>query len=270
MQEEEFLFFCELVKRNSGIHLEKGKEYLIKARLSDVAQTLGCSNFTDFYQRVKSNPTSDIIDKIIEAITTPETCFFRDISPFEALKTHILPEIAKRKKKVKSLRIWSAASSTGQEAYSVAMAIQDMGDLFKDWNVHILGTDISNRVLKIARSANYSKHEISRGMPVTLLSKYFKENSNEWALDEEIKRMVDFKKFNLFDGFSGFGMFDIIFCRNVLIYFETSAKKSILDRMSQNLDRNGFLVLGSTETVFGITKSYERKSFGRFACYQVS
>ncbi|MGR3317861.1 MAG: CheR family methyltransferase [Candidatus Anammoxibacter sp.] len=269
MQEQEFLFFCDLVKKKAGIHLTKGKEYLVSTRLEDVSKSLGCPNFTDFYRRVKFNSTPEIIEKIIEAITTPETCFFRDTSPFDALKTHILPEIVERKKTIKSLRIWSAASSTGQEAYSIAMTIQDMKEMFNGWYIHIMSTDISDKVLKIARSGKYTQFEISRGMPITLLSKYFKDNGNGWSVDEKIKRMVEFRKFNLFDPYINFGMFDLIFCRNVLIYFETSDKKSILERMAKNLNRNGYLILGSTETIFGITDKYTKQSFGRFACYKV-
>ncbi len=269
MQPEEFLFFCDLVKKKSGVHLDHSKEYLVKARLNDVAKDLGCPTFTDFYRRIKFNSTHALIEKIIEAITTPETCFFRDASPFEALKTYILPEVAERKKSVKSLRIWSAASSTGQEAYSIAMTISDMMHLFNGWYIHIMGTDISNKVVKKAKEAEYSQFEMSRGMPVTFLSKYFKKDDTKWCLDEKIKKMVEFRKFNLFDSFVNFGMFDLIFCRNVLIYFETLDKKSILDRMAANLDRNGSLFLGSTETVFGVSNKYTKMTLGRYFCYQV-
>lgn len=270
MLNEEFLFFCNLVKKETGIHLDASKEYLVKARLGDVAKDLGCPSFTDFYRRVRFNSTPKIVDQIVEAITTGETSFFRDTSPFEALKDSILPEIAERKKGVKSLRIWSAASSTGQEAYSIAMTINDRIDLFNKWYIHIIGTDISSKVLKCAREAQYSQFEMSRGMPVTFLSKYFKKNGTKWCLDEKIKRMVEFRKFNLFDSYVNFGMFDIIFCRNVLIYFETTDKKSILDRMAANLDRNGYFFLGSTETVFGVSNKFTKKTFGRHSCYKVS
>jgi len=270
MLEEEFVFFCDLVKKEAGIHLEKGKEYLVQARLDDVSKSIGCSSFTDFYRRVKFNSTPQLTDKIIEAITTPETCFFRDASPFEALKSHILPEIYEKKKSVKSLRIWGAASSTGQEAYSIAMILQDMKEMFDGWYIHIMSTDISNRVLNIAKAGKYSQFEISRGMPINLLSKYFKkEKDGSWIVDEKIKRMVEFRKFNLFDSYANFGMFDIIFCRNVLIYFTTEDKKGILERMAQNLDKRGHLVLGSTETIFGITDKFTKRTFGKFVSYQV-
>ncbi len=269
MQQEEFLFFCDFIKKKAGIHLDNSKEYLVQARLDDVSKSLGCPTFTDFYRRVKFNSTPDLTDKIIEAMTTPETCFFRDTSPFDALKNHLLPELFEKKKDIKSLRIWSAASSTGQEAYSIAMTLRDMQDMFGGWYIHIMSTDISNRVLKIARSGKYSQFEVSRGMPVNLLSKYFQKTDGGWAVDDKIKRMVEFRKFNLFDTFVNFGTFDLIFCRNVLIYFTTADKKNILDRMASNLDKRGHLILGSTETIFGITDKYTKKSYGRFASYQI-
>ena len=270
MHEEEFAFFCDLIKRKCGIYLEAGKEYLVEARLDDVAKSLGCPSFTDFYRRVKFNSTPDIIERIIEAITTPETSFFRDASPFEALKTYFLPEIAERKKQTKSLRIWSACCSTGQEAYSTAMTIQDIGHLFEGWYVNILGTDISNKVLDIARAASYSQHEISRGLPVTHIPKYLRKDASRWVMNDKIRKMVDFRKLNLFDDFQGLGVFDLVFCRNVLIYFTVSDKKGILERLVQNVDRNGALILGSTETIFGITDVYTKKTFGKLVYYQVN
>ena len=197
MLDEEFVFFCDLIKKKCGIYLEAGKEYLVEARLDDVAKSLGCPTFTEFYRRVKFNSTPEIIEKIIEAITTPETSFFRDASPFEVLKSHILPEVAVRKKQTKSLRIWSACCSTGQEPYSIAMTVLDLAHLFDGWHVSILGTDISNKVLNIARVASYSQHDISRGLPVTHVTKYLKKSATRWVMDDKIRSMVEFKKLNL-------------------------------------------------------------------------
>ena len=211
-QEQEF--FSQLVYNHSGIALGPEKTYLFENRLSEVAKIVGCPNLAELCKRARANLTTELRDLIVEAMTTNETLFFRDTSPFEALKLKIIPDIIKRKSGTnKVLRIWSAACSTGQEAYSIAIMLNEcFPEIVSTWNVEIFGTDISTQVVNKAISGKYSQIEVNRGLPITYLIKYFKQQGSEWIISDKVKRMCKFKKMNLKDNLSSLNSFDIIFC----------------------------------------------------------
>jgi len=271
MNSQEQEFFSQLVYTYSGIALGPDKTYLFENRLSEVAKAIGCPTLSDLYRRAKFNMTNDLRDRIVEAMTTNETLFFRDSAPFDALRTKIIPDIIKRKSNTsKTLRIWSAACSTGQESYSISMLLHEaFPDIVSNWSVEIFGTDISSQVIDRAKKGRYSQIEVNRGLPITYLIKYFKQHGSEWVLDERIKRICKFQKMNLKDDLTGLGTFDIIFCRYVLIYFDLPIKQKIFKEFTKLLGNDGVLFLGSSETIFGISDDFVKEEAGKAIYYKV-
>lgn len=253
-------FFSQLVYNHSGISLGPEKTYLFENRLGELAKIIGCKDIAELLRLAKTNLTADLRDKIVEAMTTNETLFFRDKSPFEAMRTTLIPNIIKRKSATtKILRIWSAACSTGQEAYSIAMLLnENFPEILSTWNVEIFGTDISAQVVDKATRGKYSQIEVNRGLPVTHLIKYFKQEASEWVINDKIKRICKFKILNLKDNLSSLNSFDIIFCRYVLIYFDLGGKQKIFRDFMKLLGNEGILFLGASETIFGITEDFQR------------
>lgn len=243
------------IKSLSGIVLTKDKSYLLESRLNPLLQKHGCATLEQFALKFISQNTGPIVDEVIDAMTTNETLFFRDNKPFDTFKTVCLPHLMKNRPE-KKIRIWSAAASTGQEAYSLCMILKEMGAALAGWQFDILGTDLCNKALQKAQEATYTQFEVQRGMPIMLLMKYFTQNGDKWHLKDEIKNMVSFKKFNLLDNSSAFGKFDVVMLRNVLIYFDMPTKKAILDKIAQQLRPDGFLFLGGAETVVGVTNTF--------------
>jgi chemotaxis protein methyltransferase CheR len=270
MTSEEQTFFSQLVYTHSGIALGADKTYLFDNRLSEVAKSIGCPSLTDLYRRAKFNMTTDLLERIVEAMTTNETLFFRDSAPFDALKNSLIPEIMKRKAATnRTLRIWSAASSSGQEIYSIAMLLQDnFPDLMNNWNVELLASDISMQMVNKAQKGRYSQIEVNRGLPITFLIKYFHQHGSEWLIDEKIKKNIHFKRINLKDTLIGIGPFDLIFCRYVLIYFDLPIKQQIFKQFKKLLASDGSLFLGSSETIFGITDEFAKFENGRAIFYR--
>ena len=268
-QEQEF--FSQLVYNHSGIALGPEKTYLFENRLGEVAKIVGCPNLAELCRRAKTNLTPDLRDMIVEAMTTNETLFFRDTSPFEVMKKKIIPDIVKRKSGTsKVLRIWSAACSTGQEAYSIAIMLNEFfPEIVSTWNIEILGTDISSKVVNKATSGRYSQIEVNRGLPIAYLIKYFKQEASEWIISDKIRRMCKFKKLNLKDNLFTLGSFDVIFCRYVLIYFDLQGKQKIFRDFIKLLGNDGILFLGSSETIFGITDDFQRSAFGEAIYYKL-
>ncbi|WP_163339229.1 protein-glutamate O-methyltransferase CheR [Desulfopila sp. IMCC35008] len=257
----------------SGIFLDQSKSYLLETRLSSVAETNGCKTYHELHQKAKREPSKKIERAIVDAISTNETLFFRDTGPFELLKHKILPEVIDARTPSAptlktQVRIWSAASSTGQELYSIAIIIKELlGDLSK-YNVSLLGTDISDTAIAQASYGKYNKFEIERGLDRPTLQKYFKLLGDSWKINDEIRAMVNFRKLNLMQPFTSLGKFDIIFCRNVAIYFTMQDRKKLFNKIADSLTDDGFLVIGSTESLTGVCPRFVPKRHLRSIFYQ--
>lgn len=267
---EQFKFFSQLVKDSSGIALTRGKEYLLESRLNELCKVLGLRDIDALYQKAKFKMTPRLKEQIVEAMTTNETYFFRDQHPFDTLKKHIIKELMARNEPRKELRFWSAAASTGQEAYSIAMIIAEHFPQLANWRVDILGTDISQQAISKAREGRYTQVEVNRGLPITMLVKYFKQQGAFWMVQDKLKKLVKFRQFNLLSPFVGIGQFDCIFCRYVLIYFDQETKKKITDKLVKVLRPEGYLFLGATETPVGLDPSMKRVTFGKTICWKKS
>lgn len=270
MNTSDFTFLTDMIKDRSGIVLSADKGYLIESRLVPVAQRNSLSTVEDLVKKMRAAPNSSLAEEVTEAMTTNESFFFRDKTPFEFLQDHIVPEFVKSRGSNKRLNFWCAAASTGQEPYSIAMVLKEMNAQMPGWSYKILGTDLSNEVLEKAKAGAYSQFEVQRGLPINLLVKYFKQTGETWMIDPAIRAMVQYKAYNLLESFSSLGKFDVIYLRNVLIYFDRETKKSILERAAQILAPDGYIILGAAETVIGITDAlaplkshrglYQRKS----------
>ena len=270
MNTSDFTFLTDMIKDRSGIVLSADKGYLIESRLVPVAQRNGLSTVEDLVKKMRAAPNSPLAEEVTEAMTTNESFFFRDKTPFDFLKDYIVPEFVKSRGSNKKLNFWCAAASTGQEPYSIAMVLKEMNAQMPGWSYKILGTDLSNEVLEKAKAGTYSQFEVQRGLPINLLVKYFKQTGETWMIDPAIRAMVEYKAYNLLESFSSLGKFDVIYLRNVLIYFDRETKKSILERAAQILAPDGYIILGAAETVIGITDAlaplkshrglYQRKS----------
>lgn len=249
-------YFSQLLYQRSGLVLSADKAYLIQSRLGPIARKWKSANLDDLIQRLRDRKEETLIGEIVEAMTTNESFFFRDQKPFDQFRQYILPLLLKNRASQKSIRIWSAACSTGQEAYSLAMILSEVEIQWRGWKVDIIGTDLSNEVLTKAKMGCYSQFEVQRGLPVTLLVKYFKQTAQGWQIDQKIRNMVQFKAFNLLNDPSSLGKFDLVFCRNVLIYFDQATKTKVLANISRLMPDDGFLVLGGAETILGLGNNF--------------
>lgn len=256
--QETLNFFFSLLHRESGLTLDESKSYLIETRLEPIADKEGFPSIDDLCRHMRKNPSSNLCQKVVDAMMTTETSFFRDITPFEVLKDVILPNLINTNDKTRKIRIWSAGCSSGQEPYSIAMIICEMASKLRLWDIEILATDIAEGALERARAGVYSQYETQRGLSATHLTRFFSQQGSKWEIRPEVKRFVKFKKLNFLSGFSIIGDFDIIFCRNVLIYFDVNTKTKILERFTNILSPGGVLLLGGTETPFGITDEFIR------------
>ncbi|MFT6579873.1 MAG: chemotaxis protein methyltransferase CheR [Alphaproteobacteria bacterium] len=253
MKPQDIDLYSKVVKARSGLHLTPEKAYLLESRLLPVARDFGYDSVESLASSVRMFPKEPELEAITEAMTTNETLFFRDNGPFERFRDNILPPLMKARATHKRLRIWCAAASTGQEPYSLAMTLLEMGAAVAGWNIEIIGTDISKEALRKAQSGLYNQFEIQRGMPITLLIKYFDQEEQGWRIKKQIRDMVRYKPLNLMGDFSSLGRFDIVFCRNVLIYFERDIKAEVLGNVRKLMPTDGALFLGAAETVVGIT-----------------
>lgn len=246
-------YLSELVKVRSGLVLSEEKAYLIESRLGPLARQMGLDGLDQLFRSLRDQPTERLLSEVTEAMTTNESFFFRDKTPFEHLEKVVLPELLERQGGAKQLRIWCAAASNGQEPYSIAMILKGLGAKLNGWNVEILATDIAKSVLERAKQGTYSQFEVQRGLPIQLLVKHFEKQGENWRVKADLRSMVKFREFNLLDDYRGLGRFDIVFCRNVLIYFDRDTKQNVLERIRATMPDEGFLVLGAAETVLGIT-----------------
>lgn len=249
-------FLISLIKERSGICLTEEKLYLLDSRLQPIARKHHKDNIDNLVQLLRSEPHEAIIRDVIEAMTTNESSFFRDTKPFEQFRDIAIPYLAKHSPNKKHFRIWSAACSTGQEPYSIAMTLLESQQQ-NDFTFEILATDIADNVIEKARRGVYTQFEVQRGVPITLLIKYFTQNENNWEIKDNIKEMVTFQNFNLLDNPTSLGVFDVIFCRNVLIYFDQEVKMRALDNLKQCLEPHGLLFLGCSESIFTNTAAFQ-------------
>ncbi len=249
-------FLRGLLKQRSGLDLSADKQYLVESRLVPLARKAGLPGIAELVQKMKGGGAEALTTVVVEAMTTNETFFFRDKIPFDHLRDTILPMLQQSRAGRKSLRIWSAACSTGQEPYSIAMLLKEKAQALSGWRIEIVATDLSQEVLEKSRSGIYSQFEVQRGLPIQLLVKYFAQVGELWQLNSEIRGMVQHRQLNLLQDFAHLGKFDVIFCRNVLIYFDQETKISIFDRMAKVMEADGMLMLGAAESVVGITDAF--------------
>lgn len=257
MRPDDLRFLTDLLKRRSGLVLGPDKAYLLESRLNPLARRLGHADLDAMIAAMRLKPTEALLSAVTEAMTTNETLFFRDGRPFQQFADAILPRLISARASRRRLRIWCAAASTGQEPYSIAMLIEEAGAKLAGWNIEILATDLSDDVLQRARSAAYSQFEVQRGLPVQRLARFFRQHGTSWIIKDEVRRHVTFAKHNLLDDNRKLGQFDVVFCRNVLIYFDVDAKRRIIEQIATMLPSDGYLFLGGTETVLGITQAFE-------------
>lgn len=259
MSPDEFEFISQLLKKRSGLALTQDKIYLLESRLAPLARSANCADLSAFLRQMRLSPDEKIIAQVVDAMTTNESMFFRDQKPFDQLRQFILPRFKAERGPAARMRIWSAACSNGQEPYSIAMCLQEEAAKMAGCTYEIVATDISPRVLEKAQSGIYTQFEIQRGLPITLMLKYFKQlPDNTWQANEVLRGMVQFRMLNLLENFVTLGKFDLILCRNVLIYFDEATKRDILERIGQLLNPGGVLMLGSTESTMGVTSCFRQ------------
>lgn len=256
MTPQDYAFLQGFLKEKSGLVLSEDKQYLIESRLMPVARKAGLGGIAELIAKLRSPGERVLQTAVVEAMTTNESFFFRDKTPFEHFVDTIIPHLVQSRQRGR-VRIWCAAASTGQEPYSLAMCLKENAAKLGGLSFEIIGTDISNEVLEKAKAGYYTQFEVQRGLPVQLLLKYFKQHGEMWQIAPEIRSMITYKQFNLLDSFASMGQFDVIFCRNVLIYFDQATKTDIMNRLAKQMPNDGYLLLGAAETVVGLTTSFQ-------------
>lgn len=271
----EFSLISKYILTISGISLDTGKEYLIETRLRPILKKYNCNSFKDLYDSAIRDPKKTIEKEIIDAISTNETYFFRDKNPFELLKFKVLPDLidkrasSQRPNSPVNLRIWSSASSTGQEIYSTAMILHELGIAnSRQYNVKLVGTDISDAAIAKASYGKYNKFEVARGLTPDRLKKHFSKMGEDWRIKDEVRSMVSFQKTNLLKPISTIGKFDIIFCRNVAIYFNPPDRKKLYQTIANSLEKDGYLIIGSTESLTNDTQMFKPQRYLNSTFYQ--
>jgi len=262
---DNYRFLQAHVYSEVGIVLDDNKHYLFESRLAPIVRLLNFTSVNDLCVLLRAKTNSEVSRQVVEAMTTNETYFFRDPAHYEAIRNTLLPKLKEEKRDTRKLRFWSAASSTGQEAYSLAMLLLEEG--LKDWNTQILGTDFSSKVLERARAGVYQQIEVNRGLPTPLLVKYFSRSGLDWRLNEEVKRMARFEAIDLRKSMRTLGPFDLVLCRNVMIYFDIETKRKIMKELHSTLFRGGWLLLGGSETAFGFEEWFDRRVLGNMTVY---
>lgn len=257
MNVSDFEFIARLLKERSGLSLTKDKAYLLESRLNPVARKWNFAGFDELAQAIRAGNNEALLVDVTEAMTTNESFFFRDRKPFEQFREAVLPHLLEQRASTRAIRIWSAACSSGQEPYSIAMILKERAADLAGWNIEIVATDLARPVLEKAKQGMYSQFEVQRGLPVRLLIKYFAQVGERWQIDEGIRRMVRFAPFNLLHDPSPLGPFDVVFCRNVLIYFDQPTKTRVLENIANLLAPDGTLYLGGAETVLGTTERFQ-------------
>ncbi len=257
MTPQDYAYLSKLLNERSGLQLAGDKQYLIESRLLPVARQNNCGSIGELVTKLKAFAEEPLRQRVTEAMTINESFFFRDKTPFERFQDTVLPHMLKARAATRRIRVWCAAASSGQEPYSLAMMFKQAQQEFSGWKIEIVATDISTEVLEKAKSGLYTQFEVQRGLPIQLLLKYFKQDGDQWRISQELRDMVHYKQHNLLDDFSSLGMFDVIFCRNVLIYFDSKTKQDVLTRIARSLVKDGHLLLGAAETVVGFTSLFQ-------------
>ncbi len=273
----EFKVLAKYILDISGIALDVGKEYLIETRLKPILDEHNCKSFSELYTKAKMDPGKNVEKQIIDAISTNETYFFRDISPFELLQHKIIPDLVDKRntasqgKQPIQIRIWSAASSTGQEVYSIAIVLKELYLESPRYDIKLLGTDISNDAIAKASYGRYNKFEVARGLTSSRLGKYFnKDGEDSWRIKDEIRSVAGFKKMNLMEPFPGVGQFDVILCRNVAIYFTQEDRQKLYEKIAGALAPDGYLLIGSTESLSNETTLFAPQKYLKSFFYQLT
>jgi chemotaxis protein methyltransferase CheR len=255
MTSEDFDYIRKFLRERSAIALDDGKEYLVETRLAPLIREHQLGSITELVGQLRAHPFHPLRTRIVEAMVTTETTFFRDAQPFEALRKTVIPELVQKRSAERTLTIWSAACSTGQEPYSLALLIREHFPQLSGWTIELIATDLSRDVLARAREGRFSQIEINRGLPATLLVKYFQQHGNTWQLRADVRGMVEFQELNLAQAWPPLPRMDIVLLRNVMIYFEVEVKKQILGRVGRVLRPDGYLLLGGAETTFSLDAS---------------
>ena len=266
---DDFQAVKQILLENSGIALAAGKEYLVEGRLQSLVYSEEFEDIHALVVKLNGNRDGDLVKNVVEALTTNETSFFRDKHPFETLRTGVIPDLFNNPQLGKQITIWSAASSSGQEPYSLAMLLADSFAWATDWQISIVASDISEEMLAKCRSGRYSQFEISRGLPPHYLPRFFQRAGSQWQVKAEIRERIDFRTLNLCGDWKGLPRMDIIFMRNVLIYFDTDTKKAILEKILQVLKPGGYLFLGSGETPVALEDRFQSTDFSTSACFKL-
>ncbi len=268
MKPDDFEFVSRLIKSKSGLVLSQDKTYLLESRLMPIARKRGLKDLTELIGTLRGGDRN-LVEEVVDAMTTNESFFFRDTKPFDQFRHVVLPHMIKARASKKHLRIWCAAASSGQEPYSLAMILDEFKSQLAGWRIDIIGTDISREILTKARAGLYSQFEVQRGLPISLLVKYFQKKEDQWQISADLRSRVQYKEFNLLDDFRPLGQFDVVYCRNVLIYFDQPTKSDVLSRISALMPDDGFLFLGGAETVLGISDKFKPLARQR-GIYQLS
>ena len=257
MTSEDFDYLRALLKERSGLVLAPEKQYLAESRLLPLVRRHGMETLDELVAALRVRRAPALVSEVVDAMTTNETLFFRDKLPFEHLRDVMLPALIAARAREKRIRIWCAAAASGQEPYSIAMTVKEMGAALAGCRVEIVATDLVGDVLERAKAGTYSQFEVQRGLPIRMLVKYFTQTGETWQIASELRAMVQFRTLNLLNDFSPLGRFDLVFCRNVLIYFDQACKIQVLERVARQMPDDGFLVLGAAETVVGLTEAFK-------------
>jgi chemotaxis protein methyltransferase CheR len=269
MTDQEYDAIRKLLHERSAIALDATKRYLVESRLAPVLRRLNLESIGDLIAQLRSQPGNGLCRQVVEAMVTTESSFFRDHHPFEALRKVIIPDLLQRRQGERRLNIWSAASSHGQEPYSIALMLREHFPNLTGWHISLLASDLSRDVLARAREGRYNQIEVNRGLPAGLLVKYFKQHGTDWQLDEGVRRMVDFQEINLSQGWPALPRMDLVLIRNVMIYFDVEMKKTILGKLARLLKPDGYLILGGAETTINLNESYRRIEPVKAGVYQL-
>jgi chemotaxis protein methyltransferase CheR len=265
----EFDYIRKLVRERSAIVLEPGKEYLAESRLMPVAREAGCESLEALVEKIRADRSGGLERRVIEAMTTNETTFFRDVHPFEALRSAVLPELLESRATERRLHIWCGASSSGQEPYSIAMVLRERWPVLGDWKIRVVASDLSREMLDRTREGRYSQLEVNRGLPAPMLVKWFEKQGTTWQVKPELRAMLELQEMNLAGPWPTLPTFDVVFMRNVLIYFDIETKQAILAKVRRLLRPDGWLFLGGAETTINLDAGFERMPVGKATAYRL-